>query len=664
MFRFFRHTQLVSLALICWLLVLLVPTTRAKLSGAWTSHLNVSREPGRNYGSWFVDHKANAASFIQRFPNNQKVQIYAAQNNQTSRELLKRYPSNSLILVVALREEIDSLVADRIDGPLINPQYPTPPSISPGEGLSDPVESKATIAKKIRSPRGDWNRFLELAKRGRQLEPDNSFFTWMHLYGLCATRQDHEARSLLAEATRQSSYDDHSRDHVLNTLAVMRLANGSPVSPRDQFGTMNTLLLPELSRFRQTCRWLMEGVIADRQKGKHARALRTAFELMLLSRTMRRESYSLINSIVGNACESIALGSVTIPSNTTTAARRARWRASLSAFQNDPTMLYSYARSQNRLDIQRKLDQEWIEIARWSGLSKVIVDQNWTGNSTAQRLTILASERFAALSLKALPLVILLEIIFSILSSRFGDETKATGMLWSGVFIGTTFLLAAMICDALIAWQSPDPLMGDEFEWSYIGSVGLLSAAPSWVSYGMASVMLCLALNRAVAWQKEQLGQRISLRSRVKTIFAPPEDGLARFDFGWVFTLVARSTGWLLLMGGIAWICYKSGDTGTPLFRGIREDFVDPGVCLMILGVLTSVLLSVYAWCVRPRRRQSLRLSLRLISEGLIGVFVTISVSYAVVAFAILPFALQHERTFENAMKRGEVAIARAKTGL
>lgn len=400
----------------------------------------------------------------------------------------------------------------------------------------------------------------------------------------------------------------------------------------------------------------MESVIADRQKGRHDRALNAAFDLVRLCRVMRRESYTVIGSLVARACEAIALNSVTMPNRV----RRPRLGAPLATFQSDPRTLYFYAKSQKRPDITRFLDAEWVELGKWQKAQWLPTSEDSTGSSTAQTMTIIAAERFGALVVKVLPSILILGAIFALMSRRFRDASGARGAFWRGAWFGSALLVLAMICDAIIALRSFDPNWGSK-EWTnYLGGAGLLSALPSWVWFGMAGATVGFALNRAVAWQKAQTGQQIPLTTRLKNFFEAPDDGLTRFDFGWILGFAARLTGWILLWGGVLMFCAYLGEIEDDL--GIASPTAS--VFLMASAFFFSFLMLQSAWRTRPRRRQTLRLGFRLAAGALAGFFVTCSVLYALVAFAVWPLSLRYERNFESAMQRGELVTARARLGL
>ncbi|MBW3637948.1 MAG: hypothetical protein KY445_16010, partial [Armatimonadetes bacterium] len=160
--------------------------------------------------------------------------------------------------------------------------------------------------------------------------------------------------------------------------------------------------------------------------------------------------------------------------------------------------------------------------------------------------------------------------------------------------------------------------------------------------------------------QKWQAGGEVTLRTRFKSAFESPEDGLATFDFGWILKLAARLTGWILLVGAILLVCANL--EWIEESSGLRP--ATASALLMAGAFFVFLFLLQMTWRTRPRRRQTLRLGSRLAAQSLAGFFVAASVLYALVAFATLPLAFQHDRNFQSAMQRGELAMMRAKLGL
>ncbi|HEX8466157.1 MAG TPA: hypothetical protein VF627_16205, partial [Abditibacterium sp.] len=306
----------------------------------------------------------------------------------------------------------------------------------------------------------------------------------------------------------------------------------------------------------------------------------------------------------------------------------------------------------------RFLDAEWVDLGKWQTGTRTAAGNLFLTSQNPRIFLNIAAERFAVLCVRALPSILVLGALFALVARRFRADVRVRGVFWRGAAFGVALLVWAMLCDAIIVYQSEDDSGMMEFPDKYFGGAGLFASLDWWIHLGLAGAVVCFGLNRAVAWQKARHGGQISLLSRFKTAFEAPEDGLTRFDFGWIFALVARLSMWLVFVGGCFWFCYNQQE-----IRASWEPFFDMGVVLIGGAVFNSVFLSVIAWRALPRRRDTLRAAPRFIAGALGGTFVAMSVLYALVAFATLPIALQNEAEFEKTMKIGELATARARVG-
>ncbi len=640
-----RFSRPLLFAALCWILVALVPATRHDLRRARLAAF----PPDETYGETNARLQSEVKS---RFPDDPRVRLDAltrlgsgatpAQIAEAARGL----PENATLVAVLLTAQVGQLKHNRYEGPLSNPG-----------GTGAPLKPPAVPD----SPRADYDRFIALARRGQRLEPNNTFFDWMILYALYATRRDDEARAVLKLAARKTGYDEHSREVILNRLAVQRRLNGAPLTPLEDLNAWAITFFPHYGKMRQTARWISEGVIADRAAARHTRALDTAFDLTKLSRVLRRESYSLIGSLVGTAMESIAILKTVAPpplAARVPMTRAPRLGAPVAALQSSAVSLHAYAKSQNRADITAYLDREWPEMGKWRSLSKAIIDQSWMGNSDPQTIALTAAARLRALTLRALPSLLCLGALFALLSRRFRDDSGAGSGFWRGIIAGTALLALALAFDALILFGQTDSYSLSDFSLSYLEGAGLIAKTPSWATMGLALITILLGLNAAILWQTRQMRPRLPFRARLQTFFAPPEDGLMRFDFGWWIGLVAKSTGWILLIGAFLTTVFNFAH------GGYAED--DPalyGTVLMAASAGICLGLSYAAWSRKPRRRQTLRLAWRLIAQAFCGFLVAASALYALISFAFLPLAARYDANFESAMQRGEMQIARAKLG-
>jgi hypothetical protein len=655
-------------AIFCWIIVFFVPLTRQSVFVHWTNNFGLLKY--LEVGGGAVYPYPDEDELLREFPNTKEVQYLHAQL-QGADSWLQKEPNDAYLLSLVLREKIKRLRHDRYDGPLTNPNYlsapPTPTPVSPhktGNGGNKPVPPISQPLSEVEKEQ--WNEFIALARRGQKLEPENTYFDWMLLYGLYATRQDNEARTVLRKAATKTKYDDFEGEFLRSRMAIIPQAYGRPYLPTDESFVLNSPFSSEAVKFRQIARWCMETVIFDRKKGDHTRALNSAFDMVRLGRTMRRESRTIIGSLLGQAYQAIAVWSVSLNVPTATKPKSIQVGAPLSSFQSHPRSLYSYAKSQNRSNITRMLEKEWVELGQSQKLIRSLGTQNLSFGPSWQIYAIILSERLKSLIVSAMP-VILIVVLFTAFISKLCHRTKyEDSTLWiGGVKYGAGFGIAlwflAMTYDMLSAIGINYQQKEIDFYTFYAYTNGLIETKPYWLLCGVIVSVICLGINRSVAWQMKQAGKQKTLRSRFKSLMDAPEDGIARFDFSWIFILALRLTVWILIVGGILLI----GFSQTEIFTYKKdESVIDFSVILMALLLFGSVLLSIAAWLKLPYRRQTLALSPHIISSVISGFFVLTSVLYALVTFAILPATLNHEAKVKDVTQRGEIAHLRSKMGL
>ncbi len=588
-----RPFRPIFLAALCWILVALVPATRNGLFRAWNTAF-LEQDSGKSDATQEFSRQAG-----RRFPTDRRVKLdLLARNSSTvsprrmekdAREL----GDDPVAIAVVLQSYLRTLRHNRNRGPLTNPNFPAAPSLPTG----------------FASPRADYDRFLALARRGQKSEPNNTFFDWMVLHGLFATRRDDEGRAVLKRAARKTGYDDHLRDLILNRLAVVRLAYGGPLSPRDYHAAWAADDGVMFSKIRYTAFWIVESAIADRSAGQHPRALDAAFDLAKMGRIMRRQSVFVGINVVGGAVEGYAINRIDRPHFLTfkqkplaqTPPLPPKFGAPIAQLKASPFTLYSYARSQNRADITRFLDREWPELGRWRAWELAIFRQSWMGNTPRQTTLLAGAERLRALILFALPLMLISGALWTLLSRHFRDDSGASlSGFKRGAWAATLLFSLALVCDAIIAFRQDNVFTA--WQWLYLDGPGLLSTMPSWITLGPVGVTTLLALNLAVRWQKKQAGGAIALKTRLKTLFDAPEDGLMRFDFSWMFGLVVKGTSWtvwLLLLCLFPALCFNMGSV-----RGVFGfDIATMGAALLNVALIPSLFAHFYAWRKIPRRR-------------------------------------------------------------
>ncbi|RYG62399.1 hypothetical protein EON80_23190 [bacterium] len=396
----------------------------------------------------------------------------------------------------------------------------------------------------------------------------------------------------------------------------------------------------------------METVLDDRNKRNHQRAFKSATDLVKLSRIVRREGYNTIDSMVGSSCEGIALTSAApyLPRPTI---RSPRPGAALAQYQAYPRSLYAYAKEQGRSDLFPLLNWEWKERNAWDAAFTKLFASSWNLYSPQDALLISVAERYRALALKTIPSVLFGAIIFGLLAYRFRDRTPVPNTLWPGFRSGVWLLTGLLLCDAIMAFNTY--YNGLDWKQPYISNTsgGLLERAPSWSTWGLAVALICLAVHRVVVWQKQQSGKAKGFVRQLKTLFAPPEDGLAPFDFGWLFGLVVRCTVWLLSLGALLWYCGE-----------INEENQSFAWCIPVFGMLISLAAHAWAWKKELRRRQTALLAIRSVSLMMAGFFVFASITYTMVAFAVLSKAYEFESKFDQSIQTGELKLIRQKMKL
>lgn len=641
-----RRLWPLGLALFCWLLVLLVPATRRGLVAVWSGP-SVSRTtetesvvvaPER-----YLVLSPEIAAVLRCYPRNRDALIYAARRggpDAHNLEVLGQiYPRDAFVVALRLSEAMQALSSARALGPLSNPRFPAAPT---------PVDRSRA------SPPEEWQGVIDLARQGQALQPNNTYFDWMLLYALYGSERDDEAKRVLAGAAKKTGYNGFDRETVLNAIAFRRLTLGSPL-PHLALLMAENENSPRNGLKRQVARWAMESALADRKVGQHDRAIDAAFNLAKLSETMQRGGYSYINFLTAFGCESLALQNLDEPiKNGVSNGPPLPPGSPLSLFHSHPRSLYFYAKQQGRSELLPALDAHWARAAKRSPLLIRPVTRMVRPYSMEDVGVLTAGERLRSLIVRALPSVVLVGIVFWLLSRRFREEVSssvpggAPSAWMRGMVLGTVLLVLVMGFDVVMVMAAGRT---SDWRYAYLESA-LLERAPSWISYGLAGAMFCFAISAAIAWQKRASGEKRGLKQGLRETFQGAGDGLSGFDFGWLFGWVARLTFWLLFLATLVGLASTRE-------KGFEEFYS----AVVPLGVLISLMLHFLAWHRGLRRRQTLLLSFRLVTEAMGGFFAIASVLYALVAFALLPMAWGFDRDFEVAMKQGDLKLVRAKAG-
>lgn len=290
-----KHFGIILFAAV-WLVVLSVPTLRLMLRvqvRGDSVHRIMMDELPMPLSDWL--HQGDSRLFkelLRRYPNDVRVQAKAAEEATDSKvrtqrydRLIQRFPREVWLVANRLRYTAQWFNDDRVAGDL---------QTMPG---SPPPRRKNFTAHELAQA-------IAIAKKGQQLEPDNSYFDWMLAYFLFAAYRDTEALAVLHEGAQKPRYDDHTLQDVQASIAVHELIR--PLLFEEKLAISAALLLPQFAKHRQVARLAVwEGVKAERA-GDHARALCIYGDVARSGARMRESSHYLIQSLVAIALEAIA----------------------------------------------------------------------------------------------------------------------------------------------------------------------------------------------------------------------------------------------------------------------------------------------------------------------------------------------------------------------
>ncbi|MCS6862575.1 MAG: hypothetical protein NZT92_19910, partial [Abditibacteriales bacterium] len=289
-----KHFGIILFAAV-WLVVLSVPTLRlmwrmqVRGDGA---HRMMMGKPPRRLSDWLHQEKSLLLKELpRRYPNDVRVLAKMAEEADGRRtvlnydRLLRRFPNNAWLVANRLRHTASWFRDDRVAG---DPQ--TMPSTPP------PQQKNFTAAELAQA--------IAVARKGRQLEPDNSYFDWTLASFLFAAHRDAEALAVLHEGAQKPRYDDCTLQDTQASIAVRELVR--PLLFEEKWSVFAALLFPHFAQHRRVARLaIWEGVKAERA-GDHQRALQIYGDVARLGARMRESSHCLIQSLVAIAIETTA----------------------------------------------------------------------------------------------------------------------------------------------------------------------------------------------------------------------------------------------------------------------------------------------------------------------------------------------------------------------
>jgi hypothetical protein len=626
-------------AFLCWFLLFLFPLTRRGIFKSWENHQHLLTGLSRKVDAApFVNVTPETAEIVRQFSNNKSVRVSAAKeygsNDHNLQVLAKLYPDDPLVIRLQIEGKLKGLTSARSPGPVT--MYPL-------------AQVKRTIPNA--SPPSAWEPMIQLARRGHQLEPQNTYFDWMLLYALYASNQDVEARRTLQKAAKKTKYTDYTSDLITHSINFSKLSQGEPVTPVYLLAREAAEAIgPTCGRIRQVARWAMDDVVIEWQEGRRHEAIDLAISGATLSRTMGHNSYSVIENLTARACQGIFL---TIPAKVLgqeALTPLPRTRARLDVWQQYPGSLYSMALSQGRKDVLPLLNKAWVERAETSRKITSPAVERMQVQSVSRAAWISAAARLRAIIIHSLPSLLVVGIAFSLLSFKVQSPDQISSAIWKGMWLGLVLFAMVMICDASLVFRKEG--FAGNWRLNYILPSGLLFNTVSWTLWGIVTVAVCYGFHLAVRWQKSHLGNQKPFLFRIKNIFNPPEDGLDRLDFGWFFVWIARISVWLLFAGILVTMIGDHGD------RFSNFLWVIPTVLMAY-----SLAAHLIAWSRLPERTKALRLTVNFAFESVVGCFLMATLLYTVFSLAILPQEFRHQMEFEERVQLGEMKRLQSTLG-
>ncbi len=213
-------------------------------------------------------------------------------------------------------------------------------------------------------PRLDLHEYLKLARRGQQLEPQNTYFDWMEMTALVALGRPRELDAVARRAARKTVFDDHGTDELRARIAYF--PRQKPLfEPAAKVSAFSGLLLPHLSPIRNVTRSLAQRVMGLRLQKRDDEALALGINTMRVARLMRLQSSSPLPSQVGLVCEAIAMRSARVPLG---AHLKYNFQSPVSALASDPGSLLFLANGRSPATA-REIAGEWAQLRRWNVLS-------------------------------------------------------------------------------------------------------------------------------------------------------------------------------------------------------------------------------------------------------------------------------------------------------
>ncbi|RYX81168.1 hypothetical protein EON83_25255 [bacterium] len=576
------------------------------------------------------------------------LQMVDAQENRDKkkfRALVEANPHDAALLAIYIRSnDMMPKAYLRRDGPLAS-VYPNwsvqvePPPSRPREIIANLPQEKLQLV--------DTKGYLNLVARGRNLEPQNSYWDWMEMVALIEARRERELDAIAHRAARKLIFDDHTGEEMRARLAYLNRQKLA-FEPNNTVMVVSAVLLPHLSAITNASRFLAQRVMGQRLEGHNKEALSLGLDGMRLARQIRLQATWPITSIVGGRCErmfiekaQVRLGPVApLPPAT----------SPLSVLASSPTSLLYLARAKSP-KAATEIATEWQRIGRWAVSSpllfgglvtrRTILGIGWTTRATS----VLA----ASLPIAFLAWAILVGI------GRKGTPAEmdfSPRLVYWGVGWSLLFFVAFLVCEWLAQVQS-----AEIEEWLVFYHSLLRNSRPVWG--GVTLWLLWLAL-----WRRPQpKSLSIASRQRIEDWEAPLAETLplrlmewAWNTLKWGIRVVLPMAIGMCFIGGICVTLLEWPDNSEDAAQKPLWDWEH----LLWLFVLLAVLPTACVWLreIWHRKRKRERLGAPQIFVGRAQRLLS---GYLLLALVALPLSVWAQSRYERDFKREVAPIIQGK---
>ena len=599
--------------------------------------------------------------------------------------LIARFPQNAVLIAARLRLTLGRMANGRIGGEMSDSKFQE----NQAAGKPSPERSEG---KPNYSPE-ELNQAIALAQRGGKLEPDNGFFDWIKCCFLIYAWRDESAWQALDAVAQKKRFDDHSLNEQNARMQALSAALNRPLLLEEKIGDFfESLSYSQHGRYREVARIISWQSVKAQRAGDHKKSLRLIAGLARASARQRENSKTYIAGLVASAMEAIAWGGATYD------ARLSRRGSNRISRAQRIASFGTYATQNGRPELAAEASRNSAASAKYQNSISPNISNGVFGASYWVYIFIELLWIAGVLLLLLLPSAFLLPIVLWALGRTarvrgvFRPEDSSAAEIpnwrevWNGALAcGGLRAMGTAICGALIVWLSylsilvgvgQSDLIGKgyaDFLSSYNFSNGnfngteavyylLSSARPpesQWRWVIAFSPLLLGVLHvawRATDWQKKQNGELVfCARSFFKSIFQghafrSPSGARDYLDVTAAFLKIADWFGMLILIACWYWLAIVGDGSDSALW------LIPAALSFIVGGLLLWEKIAV--WRARPRRRQSLRYSLRLLQRSLAAWLILGSALYFVLLVISVPLRARAEQGVDRVLRLGEVGAS------